>query len=496
MKNVKYCVLDYCKTKNQFMEKYNKEQEGKLSPFEIGIPLLDISDKTIEEIYYFRWHTFCRHIKYTPDGYVITEFLPKVPWSGIYNTINCPAGHHLYEGRWLHDQKYIDSYSRFWFTENADRRKYSFWAANSIESVCEIWGDYTLAEELYEQLKENYAAWEREKQMESGLFYQIDSRDGMEYSVGGSGCRPSNNSYMYGDAVALAKIAIRLGKTEDAQFYANKAKDIRDKVNAWLWDEDAVFYKTLAEKKDYQKADVRELIGYIPWCFNLPEAEDHRKVDAWKFLNDEKYFAAPYGPTTAERCHPDFMKEFDHECLWNGPSWPFATSQTLTALGNLLCNYEQTVMRKSDYYQLLNQYARCQYLTEDGKTVPFIDEDLDPFTGEWLARKILRTMENPPGGIERGKDYNHSTFCDLVLSGLVGVRAMNENILRINPLFEEADLEYLCADGILYRGHSICVLWDRNGNRYHKGIGLHVYCDGVEVFADTHLNEVVIRLNN
>ena len=36
--------------------------------------------------------------------------------------------------------------------------------------------------------------------MENGLFYQIDDRDGMEFSAGGSGARPTINSYMYGDA--------------------------------------------------------------------------------------------------------------------------------------------------------------------------------------------------------------------------------------------------------------------------------------------------------
>ena len=47
-----------------------------------NIPLLDCPDGDIEEIYYFRWWTFRKHIKQTPDGFVITEFLPPVPWAG------------------------------------------------------------------------------------------------------------------------------------------------------------------------------------------------------------------------------------------------------------------------------------------------------------------------------------------------------------------------------------------------------------------------------
>ena len=96
-----------------------------------NIPLLDCPDKDIEETYYFRWWTFRKHIKQTPDGFVITEFLPTVGWAGKHNTISCAAGHHLHEGRWLHDPKYLDDYSTFWFRKGGAVRSYSFWAADS-----------------------------------------------------------------------------------------------------------------------------------------------------------------------------------------------------------------------------------------------------------------------------------------------------------------------------------------------------------------------------
>ena len=482
----RYAILDFQTHKTQFFDK-----TVSFSPFDIGIPLLDISDKTIQQIYYFRWHTYCKHIKRIPTGYVVTEFLPEVPWSGKYNTICCPAGHHLYEGRWLHDRKYIDAYARFWFTEEAAPRLYSFWAADAVLAVCKVTGDFSLAAELYEALKENDAAWELENRMDNGLFYQVDDRDGMEYSAGGSGCRPTINSYMYGDACALSKIASHLGHWGEAYFYREKAKLLKESVDALLWDEEACFYKTLAENRGYEKAAVREQIGYVPWYFHLPDAD---KSAAWQFLNDDAYFYAPYGPTTAERNFRDFMKDYDHECLWNGPSWPFATSQTLTGLGNLLCDYEQSVMQKSDYFRLLKQYACEHYLTEDGKTVPFIDENLDPFTGVWIARTRLHEMKDPPGGADRGRDYNHSTFCDLVLSGLAGVRAREDRILEVHPLFAEGDLDYLCADGILYHGHFICVLWDKTGMRYNRGKGFRVYCDGREAYVSDTVEKIEIKL--
>lgn len=39
-----------------------------------NVPAFECSDKEIERTYYYRWWTFCRHIRSTPDGRVITEF--------------------------------------------------------------------------------------------------------------------------------------------------------------------------------------------------------------------------------------------------------------------------------------------------------------------------------------------------------------------------------------------------------------------------------------
>ena len=97
-----------------------------------NVPLFDCPDREIEEIYHFRWWTFRKHIKQTPDGFVITEFLPKVSWSGKHNTISCPAGHHFREGRWIREKKYLDDYAVFWFRKGGNPRRYSFWAADAV----------------------------------------------------------------------------------------------------------------------------------------------------------------------------------------------------------------------------------------------------------------------------------------------------------------------------------------------------------------------------
>ena len=56
-------------------------------------PRLYCPDATIEETFAFRTWTMRKHIRKTPEGFVITEFLPDVSWAGKYNTINCPLFH-------------------------------------------------------------------------------------------------------------------------------------------------------------------------------------------------------------------------------------------------------------------------------------------------------------------------------------------------------------------------------------------------------------------
>jgi hypothetical protein len=470
-----------------------------------NVPLLECPDKDLEEIYYFRWWTYRKHIEQTPDGFIITEFLPKVPWSGKYNSINCPAGQHFYEGRWLHDPQYLDDYARFWFRKGGEPRKYSFWAADSLYSRSLVTGDFSLPKELLPDLIANYRAWEKDHLDATGLFWQEDGNDGMEVSIGGSGCRATINSYQYGDALAISRIAELDGQPEVARSWAEKAASLKSLVEQKLWDPHAQFFKVLPRGKS-SLVDVRELHGFTPWYFNLPGIE---KSVAWKQLMDPKGFYAQFGPTTAEQRCPEFAVAYvGHECQWNGPSWPFATAVTLTAFANLLNNYSQEVVTRADYWNIFQCYVRSHrfrqippepqpagayhfYRVETSQ--PWIDENLNPYDGDWIARTLLKERRQLPD--ERGKDYNHSTFCDLVITGLVGLRPRPDETLEVNPLIPQGTWDYFCLDRVSYHGRIITILYDRTGSRYGKGAGLIILEDGKEVARSQALQRLTARLS-
>jgi predicted GH43/DUF377 family glycosyl hydrolase len=464
-----------------------------------NIPLFECPDKDFERTYYFRWWTYRKHIKLTPDGFVITEFLPNVGWSGKHNTINCPAGHHFYEGRWMHSRKYLDDYAVFWFRKGGSVRSYSFWAADAMWARYSVTADKQHVTDLLTDLINNYKAWENKRLEPDGLFWQIDDRDGMEVSIGGSGKRATINSYMYGDAIAIARIATLAGNKELASEYQAKAAKIKELVQGRLWDSKAKFFKTLPRKAE-KLVDVRELLGYVPWYFNLPDMGKGYE-EAWKQLMNPKGFYAPFGPTTAEQRHTKFSISYkDHECQWNGPSWPFATTQTLTALANLLNNCEQDTISKTDYFETLKIYTKSHCLKrEDGHVVSWIDENLNPYTGDWISRTRLKSWRNGTwdagkGGKERGKDYNHSSYCDLIISGLIGLRPRPDDIVEVNPLVPTDKWEWFCLDNVLYHNRIITILWDKTGKKYNRGKGLRVFANGKEIAHLETIGRVTGRL--
>ncbi|MHC4423817.1 MAG: MGH1-like glycoside hydrolase domain-containing protein, partial [Planctomycetota bacterium] len=328
--------------------------------------------------------------------------------------------------------------------------------------------------DLLDDFVHDYKKWEKEKLLDNGLLWQHDVWDGMEESISGSrkhkNARPPLNSYMYANAKAISKIARLAGKADIAREYSDKAAKLKSLVQDLLWDDDAQFFKVRHE--DGKLADVREEIGLIPWYFNLP---DSGRKKAWLQILDPEGFLAPKGLMTAERRHPDFRSHGVGTCEWDGAVWPYATAQSLVGLANVLRNYEQSYVSKQNYFNTLVTYARSH--RRKGK--PYIGEYLDEVTGQWLTRDS-----------DRSRYYNHSAFCDLVITGLVGLVPRDDNTVEVHPLSPADSWEWFCLDSVLYHSRIITILWDQTGDKYGKGKGLRIYADGKEIAHSDTLERV------
>ena len=446
---------------------------------EKNIPLFECPQHNFEEMFYFRWWTLRKHIKETPVGYGMTEFLVNRSYADKYNLIACAVGHHIHESRWLHNDEYLNQILHTWYRGNegqmmAKFTKFSSWNPWAVYNRYLVNMDEAYLKDLYKDLKEEYKYWEETHRLPDGLYWQEDVKDGMEESISGGRkkqfARPTINSYMYGNAKALAEVARMMGNEADVKSYEEKAAEMKELIYTKLWNEERAFFET-------RRADTlccaREAIGYLPWYFNLPEKKHEH---AWLQINENEGFNSPYGLTTAERRHPEFRTRGVGKCEWDGAIWPFASSQTLTALANYLNTESDPVVTKESYFRHMELYVESQY--HRGR--PYIGEYLDEVTGYWLK-----------GDQERARYYNHSTFNDLMITGLAGLRPRADKTLEINPLLPDTEWDWFCLDNVRYHNHIITIIWDRHGDKYHHGKGLTVLVDGKQVGNRATLGRLV-----
>ena len=439
-----------------------------------AFPSFVSSDRELNITYNYRCELYNRHIKETPAGHVISEFLPDVPWAGIYNTISCAASHHFREGRWMHDTAPLHEYAEFWCT-TGNPRLYSFPISDSILALANVTGDREVAKRLYPELVRIYREWDDHKTA-NGMYRQIDGYDGGEFSISGHGVRPTINSYMTADARALCEIAEAVGDAEGAARFREEADTLARRINEELWNPALGMYSVISDGGEMR--NVRELLDYIPWIYGIP-AEG--RGECFRYLLDPSCFLAPCGLRTADASHPEYMKPFHHECLWNGPVWPFATAQTLTAMIEYLQTAEQPAVTPADFTKLLLQYA-YSHRDEDGS--PYLDENMDPDTGIWLARSILREWGREDQ--TRGRHYNHSTFIDLVMTGICGIRPAADDKLVIRPL--GTSLDHFAVTDVRYHGHTVGIVWD-------KTEGLTVTLDGGKAYACAASDDVRVEID-
>ncbi len=473
--------------------------------FAAKIPFFESPDTAIDATYYYRWELVTKHLTYgSPEtGYTFTEFINRPFWSGAYGAISCPLGHQFYEVRWLKDRRVTLDFARYWFeTPGAQPRSYSNWYGDAMWATYLVQGDTSLLRAVLPHMEAQYRGWVAEHwDSGAGLFRWDGMHDGMETNInsrqtentfsGAEGYRPTLNSYLYADEQAIAEAAGLLGDSATARQFATRAAALKRRVQQSLWDpaRHFFFHEFARDEKDGIKAGTltyqtgpyagnargREEIGFVPWQFNLP---DSGYEGAWQYLMDTAYFFAPYGPTTVERHDPQFFIS-PKCCVWSGNSWPYATTQTLVALANLLNNYRQSVVTKTDYLRLLRVYTRTQRL--QGR--PFIAEAANPDNGSWEGHNSYYHSEH----------YFHSGYVDLIITGLAGLRPRADSLLEVNPLAPD-EWPYFALDGVAYHGHLVSIVWDRDGTRYHRGAGLTLLVDGRTVARAPRLGRLTAPL--
>lgn len=478
--------------------------------FEENIPFFDCSDPELTQVYYYRWQLYKSHLKdLGRQGYIVTEFLDDVGWAKApEQSLNDATAFHIHEGRWLRDPRYVDDYEDYMESGGGNDRHFSEAIADAVYADYLATGDRAQALKNLDGMRRIYGQWDDHYDSSKGLYYIVPLLDATEYTIasidasggkdgfnGGTAFRPTINSFMYADALAISKLAALAGDRDAAKTYAAKAAAIRETVEKDLWNDS---FQHFVDRYQVSNQYVhywdfirgRELAGYTPWYFDLPDA-DPKYSAAWTHILSPAELGGPFGIRTVEPTYQYYMKQYRYdgatgqpECQWNGPSWPFQTTLALGGMANLLNDYSQNVVHADDYVRLLKQYAHQHYL--NGQLD--LQEDYNPDTGKVIV------------GLPRSHHYNHSGFDDLIITGLAGLRPRADNTLEVHPLIP-ADpkspnaINYLCLENVPYHGQSVTILYDRDGKHYGKGAGLSVYVNGKRVVAPSALGKKTVPIS-
>ena len=490
-----------------------------------NIPFLEIDDPEIQQIYYYRWKLYRAHIREIgPRGTVVTEFLDNVPWARQpYTDLNDSSSFHLLEGRWMRNPAVINSLIDHLYSGGGNDRHFSESIAAATWSTTLVTGDPQPAIRHLDTMQYIFNEWDDHLDRTRSLYWIDPISDATEYSIAsidasgagftdnpstddrqngflfGFAFRPSINSYQFANANAIAQIAAAADRHDIAEEYQQRAEKIRSAVLSQLWSPNLEHFtdryqRSTASVRAGDFIRGRELVGYVPWLYELPlkDATATETAEAWLHILSSSELAGPHGLRTVERSYAKYMVQYRYdkqtgnpECQWNGPSWPFQTSQALGGLANLLNDYHQNVITRGDYLRLLRQYTHQHFLLPDH---PDLQEDYNPDTGL------------PIVGLPRSHHYNHSTYIDLILSGLIGIRPRADNVLELNPLIPSDEISadhpirYFLLDNLIYHRHAVTIVYDQTGAHYHAARGLSIFVDGKLAGHSPSLQRIQISL--
>lgn len=129
------------------------------------------------------------------------------------------------------------------------------------------------------------------------------------------------SAFQYGELLAQAAIAKKLGYTEDAKSLTKEASDLKKAMNEIMWDKkDKCYYNVDRESRKHYKR-----IGYhtfVPLMYKMTPAKDGADMIR-KYMLSDNHMKAPYGFRSLSKSDVDYNNKniivpFSN---WQGPIW-------------------------------------------------------------------------------------------------------------------------------------------------------------------------------
>ena len=75
----------------------------------------------------------------------------------------------------------------------------------------------------------------------------------------------------------------------------------------------------------------------------------------------------------------------------------------------------------------------------------------------------------------------------------MGLRPRVDEVIEVNPLIPQDKWDWFCLDGLEYHGNLITIIWDKTGEKYHKGKGFRAFKNGKEIAFSEKLERIISK---
>jgi len=494
--------------------------------FDANLAYFDCSDPAVSRMYYHRAYNLKKNMMAPRLGRLSHATQSEGRWRSNWypNVISYGAGHQIRESRWLRDPKYWRGHLRTW-AENErpdgiypndikptgpDKGLYTDWISSTAWDGHLVHPDKASLAEVVDKLASNVRGWQKVYDPDGDGLLFVDDHwwTGMEwqpsfFADSGYQTDPKSRSqptkrvnlervdltsYNYGNAKNVARIYQALGRPEKAKEFEELAARIAKAVMDKMWNPSAKFFYSL-RTSDKTPVDVKEVIGVYPFYFGMvPTGQGYEA--AWATILDPDEFWTPWPVASVSKKCPAYDQDGWHfpssrgtVCMWNGPTWPHANSIVLTGMAQTLrANRGASIpLTAGKFWELFHSFTLAQYRNQDLKQ-PWTGEFYDGVTAEW------KTPE---------RDYNHSTWIDILIADIVGLVPREDETLEIDPLVPAGTLAHFVLDGQSYHGHDVTLVWDAPGgvDVHNDGrSGFDVYLDGKLVASSPSLSRLLVNM--
>ncbi|MCX6151254.1 MAG: trehalase family glycosidase [Ignavibacteriales bacterium] len=299
-------------------------------------PILE-DNKDYVDLYWKAWELAFKHYKKPPQGspfvsnYIDEAFSPSVfQWDTIFMIMFARYAHFIFPAIQSLDNFYCRQYENGYMCreiQEADGKDYVYegrentvnpplfsWA--EVENY-KITGDKSRYQSVLPVL-EKYAEWlekyRKKENTKHGLFWQTGLGSGMD-NTPRSGSAWADMScqvaMLYSD---MAKMCDELKYSERAEKFRVKAKEISDKINQLMWNEDDGLYYDLDDDGNQIKC---KTVGCF-WAMLAGIASQHQAEKLLEHLKNPKEFWRPIPFPSLSYDHPDYKADGQY---WLGGVW-------------------------------------------------------------------------------------------------------------------------------------------------------------------------------